>query len=168
MTPEPGAAAPATAAVNGLGLDLLRRNLGVARGNVALSPWSIATALAMTRLGARAATATEMDRVLHADASLAACRCTPSTARVASRNAADAVELAAANRVFAQRSLTLEQPFTDDLARHFGSSVGRVDYKQATEAARKEINAWVSEQTRSGSASSSPPGSWTRTAAWCW
>src|SRR5437667_6199648 len=38
-------------AVNDFGLDLLRLNTGLHQGNVALSPWSIATALAMTRGG---------------------------------------------------------------------------------------------------------------------
>ena len=51
----PGAEAAAVATTNGFGLDLLRLNLGRDKGNVAVSPWSIATALSMVRAGARGA-----------------------------------------------------------------------------------------------------------------
>ena len=49
--------------INEFGLDLLRQL--DSSGNLCASPTSIALALAMVRPGARGATATEMDKVLH-------------------------------------------------------------------------------------------------------
>ncbi len=151
---EGGDPAGGAISVNGLGLDLLEANLGLAKGNVALSPWSIATALAMVRLGADGETAAQMDEVLHTgtgyhDAMNALDQ------QLATRNGTfqigdepGTVELAAANRAFAQADLKFERPFLDGLGRFYGSSLGLVDYRTAAEKARGEINAWVAEQTR--------------------
>lgn len=143
--------------VNDLGLALLRLSSGAARGNSALAPWSIATALAMTRVGARVATASEMDEVLHV-----ADRATFDQAMNALDQALRArnrtmpmgsdeplvIDLAAANRLFAQVDLNLDAGFLDTLAARYGAAVGKVDYKAATEAARRAINSWVAAETR--------------------
>src|SRR5437588_2933511 len=54
----------AAQAVDAFALDLLRADLGATKGNVALSPWSVMTALTMARTGARGLTASEMDHGL--------------------------------------------------------------------------------------------------------
>lgn len=153
----PAQAAAAVASVNGLGADLYRR-LAAAdpTGNLVFSPSSIATALAMTRFGARGATAAEMDRVLHV---------TDPTALPQSMNALDQVlagrsgsfpfgdstveiALSTANSLWAQQGLTFDQDFLKTLASAYGAGVRTVDYQQAPEPARAAINAWVAQQTK--------------------
>ena len=150
------AATPAANSVNGFGLDLLRANLGAAKGNVAVSPWSIVTALAMARSGARGLTADEMDTVLHlSDPSATHAAMNALEQQLRSRNGtfpgADEqleVELSAANRLFAQQDLAVEPAFLDVLAGNYGASVGLVDYQRAAAAARTVINQWVAGETR--------------------
>jgi len=126
--------------VNAFGLDLLDRNLGTAKGNVAISPWSIATVLAMARAGAQGVTAAEIDKVLHlVDPAGTAQAMNGLGQQLAGRNGTFAsdkgpltLELSAANRAFAQQGLRFGQPFLDGLARDYGAGVGLVDYKSAT------------------------------------
>ena len=150
---------PVDAAVessNSLGLALLAPELGASKGNVALSPWSIATALTMARAGARGQTSAEMDAVLHiADPVAIHASANALDAALAQRNGTIemngerlVVELSAANRAFAQRNYAFEQPFLDTLAADYGVGVGLVDYKTDAEAARATINRWVATQTK--------------------
>jgi serpin B len=149
-------AALAAAAVNRFGFALLRPELGGKKGNVALSAWSVATALMMVRAGAAGTTAGEMDTVLGI---------TDVAARHREMNALDAqlalrpgtfktggqdlhVELAAANRAFAQKGTPFAQAFLDELAASYGAGVGIVDFQTATEQARQGINGWVAEKTK--------------------
>lgn len=144
-------------AVNDFAVDLLRVNTGVDKGNVAISPWSIASALAMARVGARGDTAAEMTRVLrigdeptHDQAMNALDQALRGRNRTTPMGNDDPqiVDLSAANRLFAQRGLTFVAGFLDVLAAHYGAAVGEVDYKTDTEAARRAINEWVAAETR--------------------
>jgi serpin B len=65
--PSADEARPVVASSNALGFDLYPL-LSKERGNLAFSPASIATALAMTWCGGRQATAAQMKKVLHAPA----------------------------------------------------------------------------------------------------
>jgi len=147
----------AAASVDAFGLDLARPELGLAKGNVAVSPWSISTALTMARAGAKGTTASEMDHVLHiTDPATIHQAMNGLDQQLTARNATFpgptktplTIELSAANRAFAQRNMHFEQPFLDTLATSYGAGVGLVDYIAATEAARTTINAWVADQTR--------------------
>lgn len=151
---ESGAAARA---VNAFAVDLLRMNTGVDKGNVAISPWSIATALSMARVGARGDTATEMARVLHVGDEASydqAMNALDQALRGRNRTTPmgdeepQVVDLSAANRLFAQEGLSLGSDFLDVLAAQYGAAVGEVDYKTDTEAARRAINEWVAAETR--------------------
>jgi serpin B len=153
---SPSAAQSAASAVDAFAFDLLRTQTGTTKGNVALSPWSIATALAMTRVGAAGQTATEMDRVLHVgDPASADAGMNSLSQAIASRNVAStagdttplAVDISSANRVFSQQGFHLQPAFLDELARSYGGSVGLVDFAK-TEGARAAINTWVAAHTR--------------------
>jgi serine protease inhibitor len=61
----PSAAPEAAESVNRFGLDLFRALVAREPVNTVISPASIAIALSMARLGARGATAAQMDAVLH-------------------------------------------------------------------------------------------------------
>lgn len=157
ITVRSGEADVAARAVNDVALDLLRLNTGLDQANVALSPWSIATALSMARAGARGETAAEMDRVLHVgDAGTfhQAVNALDQVLRTRNRSTPTGddepliVELSAANRMFAQRGLDLLPGFLDTLAASYGAAVGEVDYEADAEAARRTINDWVAAETR--------------------
>jgi serpin B len=123
----------------------------VARGrtNVALSPASISQALSMAFAGARGTTASEMARAL--DFRLAPARLgaafNAADRSLASVNGPDAT-LDIANALYAQSGERLRQAFLRVLARDYGAGLRTADFEHAVEAARAEINAWVSEQTR--------------------
>jgi serpin B len=57
------------------------------------------------------------------------------------------VTLRIANAPFGQRDMKLVPAYLDALASRFGAGLRLVDYKKDVEAARKAIDAWVSDQT---------------------
>jgi serpin B len=148
----------AAASVNQFGFDLLAPNLGADKGNVAMSPWSIATALAMVLAGARGSTATEMATVLHQSDTPAFHQAMNGLSQQLAARNAQAVEVLAANRAFAQQGEAFEQPFLNLLASSYGAGVGLADYKTAAETARQQINGWVSQQTHARIADLLAPG----------
>jgi serpin B len=117
--------------------------------NVALSPASISDALSMAFAGARGTTASEMASALDFR---------PPAARLgAAFNAANGsltgvngpgVTLNVANALYGQRGQRFDQAFLAELARDYGTGLWTADFERATEAARAQINAWVSAQTR--------------------
>ena len=152
---DPGEAGRAATALNAFGLDLYGR-LASTPGNLVLSPASIAIALSMARAGARGATATEMDAVLHdlgSDAYAEAINALDAALTARSGTFPDSsgadhdVSLRIANALFAQRGMTLDPGFLAAMAGRFGAGVNVVDYAADTEAARLAINAWVAEHT---------------------
>lgn len=151
---DPALAQDAAKAINAFGIDLYKRSRP--DGNLVFSPASIAIALGMTRPGAVGATAAEMDTVLHelttdqhagwlnaVDAALAS-----RTGTYKDTAGEDQpVTLRIANAPFSQIGMKLEDAYLQALAERFGAGVRPVDYQHATEAARQEINKWVSDQT---------------------
>ena len=126
-------------------------------GNLVLSPYSVAVALAMGLNGAAGETAAEMSRVLGADdlsrfnGGLNAL--TQYVEGLAGRvelsdGTSDDLVLAAANQLFGQRDTTWAEPFLDTLAREYGAGMRLVDYVADPEGARLLINGWTAEQTR--------------------
>ena len=155
LAADPGQAGRAAEALNAFGLDLYRR-LAATSGNLVMSPASIAIALSMARAGARGATATEMDAVLHdlgSDTYAEAINALDAALTARSGTFPDSsgtdhdVSLRIANALFAQRGMTLDPAFLDAMAGRFGAGVNVVDYAADTEAARLAINAWVAAHT---------------------
>ncbi len=153
---SPDDAAAAGSAISALGLDLYRAIAAGGEANVVLSPTSIALALAMARAGARGQTAAEMDAVMRdlgSDANAAWLNALDQALATRSGTFKDdsgqdlAVALHIANAPFAQEGMPLEQAYLEALASRFGAGLRLVDYVGATEDARKQINAWVDEQT---------------------
>ncbi len=138
-----GARLAAARASNALGFDLYA-NVRSARGNVALSPLSITSALAMAWVGARGKTAAGMKRTLHlveggddllpAIAALAAPSDGPATLRVA-------------NRLFVEQSYPLLPAYTAAVAAAFQARPEAVDFLHASDAGRARVNAWVERET---------------------
>ncbi len=142
-SPSADARGAAARGSNALAFDLYAR-LRSDKGNLAFSPASITTAVAMAWAGARGETAAEMKRALHfegsddalvdAAGSLAANRSGPVTLRVA-------------NRLFVESSYPLLPAYTARASAAFGASPQAVDFRHASEQARLAVNAWVAEAT---------------------
>jgi serpin B len=130
-------------------LDLYRQMQGTP-GNLAFSPYSISSALAMTYAGARGRTEEEMARVLHllfgqdsTHAAAAALR----KALLASSSAAGCT-LSVANRLWGQDGFQYLEPFLKTTRDAYGAELGRLDFVHKSEDSRRRINDWTLEQTR--------------------
>lgn len=142
---DPAAVAPFTEALHGFGAGLWQR-LASAPGNLAISPYSVATALAMTANGAVGRTHTEMVEVLGADQRELNAGVNALTRHVESL-AQRKVVIDAANQLFGQRGTGWERDFLDALARDYGASMRLVDYVADAEGARQAVNTWTARQT---------------------
>ncbi|NWI97682.1 SPB10 protein, partial [Pitta sordida] len=143
--------------------------------NIFFSPWSISAALALTYLGAKGNTATEMAEVLHftqgagAEASSSVAR--PSRGRPKRRKmdpenkqGADihsgfkalltafnkprsSYSLRSANRIYVERTFLLMPTYIQLSKSYYKAEPQKVNFKTAPEQSGKEINAWVEKQT---------------------
>lgn len=118
--------------------DALMARLAPAPDDLVLSPWSIATVLAMVREGAAGTTADELTAVLGGPP--------PALARLLPTGAGSALE--AGNALWGQRDLTWKQPFLDRLADSFDAPLHQSDFRADPDAVRREINAWVEDRTK--------------------
>ena len=123
--------------------------------NLIVSPYSVAAALTMTRLGAVGETAAAMDEALSVPPP-------PPGARVAGPGLAPGMNslgqqlaTASANRVtwsdanslWGQRGVAWESGFLDSVARWFGTGMHESDFAGAPEQARGNINRWTEDRT---------------------
>jgi serpin B len=152
---DPAAVDGVVAATGSFATDLWGR-VGTTGGNLALSPFSIAVALAMTANGAAGATARQMLEVLHTD-SLAAYNAGmaaltqqlgdlagPVTLPDGSRGA---ISLASTDQLFGDRATTWQRAFLTVLAKQYGAGMLGVDFQGDAERARRLINDWTRDQT---------------------
>lgn len=116
-------------------------------GNLAVSPASITTALAMTFGGARGETAAEMKRVLHFEASPEEVMRSAGDVQQGWNTGNGPTILRVANRLFGERTYTFEKPFLDATQSAFGAPLEAVDFAKSPERARQHINGWVQKET---------------------
>ncbi|NWS77108.1 SPB10 protein, partial [Crotophaga sulcirostris] len=143
--------------------------------NIFFSPWSITSALALTYLGAKGNTATEMAEVLHFiqesgdEGSSSAAR--PSRGRPKRRKmdpehkqAEDihsgfkelltvinkprsTYSLSTANRIYVDKNFLLLPRYIQLSKNYYKAEPKKVNFSTAAEQSRKEINGWVEKQT---------------------
>jgi len=139
-------------------LDLYGR-LSEGPGNLFFSPFSISAALAMTYAGARNETERQMAQALHF--SLGQQGLHPAFAALRSRldaiQAEGRVQLNAANALWPQEGYPFLEAFLAVCQTHYGVAVTPLNYAADPEACRRQINAWVAEQTRDKIANLIPP-----------
>ncbi|MEA2609306.1 MAG: hypothetical protein QOJ75_1549, partial [Chloroflexota bacterium] len=154
-------ASAAASSVSAFGLDLYREmlaepNLHLRERNVVFSPMSIALALGMARAGAREATSSQMDTVLHTSGwdtlrsglnSLDQALASRDGTYLDDERKPHQLALRVANASFAQQGWSIEPAYLDALASAFGAGLNLVDYAGHPEAALQTINAWVSQKT---------------------
>lgn len=165
---SPEQAAAGSEVVRRVGAELYRPIAGEAGdGNVAYSPLSIATVLAMTRTGAQGASAEQLDAFLGtggditpADVMGAAEAVDDQTGPVQLANGEmGEIELTNANAMWGQSGVEWQQPFLDDLTTGFDTGMWMADFVEDPENARREINDWVAEHTREHITDLMPKGS---------
>ncbi len=123
--------------------------LPASAGNLIFSPYSISSALAMTRAGARGATAAQMDAALGWDPA--------ATNLHASFHGLDAaleagclkgkVEMSVANSLWPAKRYEFLPDFLAKLEANYRAGVEPLDYSAEAGRARSTINAWVAEKT---------------------
>ncbi len=137
--------------------------------NLFYSPYSISLALAMTYNGANGETAQQMAQALHFTLPvdhLNAAFDSVDLALSSRKNAVDDLgnavkgfELNVADSLWADKTLTMQQPFVDSLGVSYGAGVRLVDFVNAADPARDAINGWVSQETNAKIPNLLPEGS---------
>lgn len=130
---------------NGFAADLFAR-LRESKGNLAFSPASLSTALAMTYAGARGETAQEMARTLHF--TLKPERLHPAFGKWMNELNGPGdrpYELAVANALWANEGESLTPEFLKIQADHYGAGLRTINFRSPD--ARRIINQWVAEHT---------------------
>ena len=116
--------------------------------NLFFSPTSVSVALAMTAAGAHGPTQSEMANVLHLDADLAQAHAHYHRL-LAQWNAVGekrAYQLRVANRLWGQKGYSIRPDFLALTRQQYGAEMLLLDFAQA-DAASREINHWVEQQT---------------------
>ncbi|MFO7903947.1 MAG: serpin family protein [Pirellulaceae bacterium] len=145
---------------NEFALDLYGQLRATDTGNLFFSPASISTALAMTYAGAEGETEQEMaetlnfdlpeDQVHSAFASLMSLLGAPPD---------ESYELRVANRLWGQEDYGFLPAYLETTRENYGAELAQVDFVNKTGQVRKEINAWIEEQTNNKIKDLLPPGS---------
>ncbi|XP_068092903.1 leukocyte elastase inhibitor-like isoform X2 [Hyperolius riggenbachi] len=137
-----------TSAVSNFSIDLYKiLNQRNSTGNIFFSPVSLASAIAMVYLGSKGKTADQESKVMHFDCVKDIHVNFQALNAQINKKASPSYTLNLANRLFGERTFNFSNDFLSSLQSLYQAKVGTVDFMTAHEAARKEINAWVSEQT---------------------
>ena len=123
-------------------------NLRSTEGNLALSPYSISSALAMTCAGAHGETARQMEQALHFDQSQTDLHVLFGRLDKALKAAQGDNELNIANSLWPQKKYPFRQEFLNLLRKDYGATVTPLNYEREAEQARVTINRWVDDKTR--------------------
>ncbi|XP_038626266.1 leukocyte elastase inhibitor-like [Tachyglossus aculeatus] len=115
-------------------------------GNIFISPISITSALAMIYIGTRGNTAAQMSKVFHFDAVDEVSSGFQSLNADINKGGASYV-LKLASRLYGEKTYSFLPDFLASTEKLCGASSTTVDFIQASEEARKEINQWVEGQT---------------------
>ncbi len=123
--------------------------------NVVFSPYSLATALAMTYAGARGQTADEIRSTMHFELEQSALHAAFNAVDLALATRGQGAagvdgtpfRLRVNNSLWAHHDDTVVPAFLDTLALNYGAGVFLVDFSSDPEGSRKVINLWVDEKT---------------------
>uniref|UniRef100_A0A8C6ATZ1 Serpin B3-like n=1 Tax=Monodon monoceros TaxID=40151 RepID=A0A8C6ATZ1_MONMO len=143
-------------------VDLFQQIRQSKKENIFYSPLSIMSAFAMTSLGARGHTASEIQKVgrsflytyqLVLVLCWLLCRwsqtwLSPGVAQEAA-NLPRTGRLNVANRLYAEKTILFLQAYVDNVEKFYLAGVEPADFVSAAEESRKTINSWVESQTNS-------------------
>jgi serpin B len=132
---------------NAFGLDLFAK-LRAQKGNLAISPLSLSTALTMTWAGARGETAEQMKKVLHQSGTIEQALDLNGKLLASYQDPELKVTLRISNRLFVEKAYALKPSYLDIMGTTFGAPVEQVDFRNDFDAGRQHINAWVASVTQ--------------------
>jgi serpin B len=130
---------------NELALDLMAA--APADQNLFIGSFSITSALGMTYAGAAGQTAEEMAAVMHVNVEDATFHEALGAISRDLNGPHKGYDLLSGNRLWGQKRLGFEQDFLDITAEDYGAELKELDFARDSEAARRDINRWVSRQT---------------------
>jgi serpin B len=118
--------------------------------NLICSPYSISTALAMTRVGAKGETADQMTKVLHlpADPTQLTAGYANLIQEINGKGKPRQFQLLTANALWPQKGHPFHAGYVATVQNNFGAGLQELDYRNNLEPSRLTINRWVSEQTK--------------------
>jgi serpin B len=138
-------------------LDLYAALRPTAGGNLLVSPYSVSQALAMTYAGAAGQTATQMAKTLsfalpqpalhEAFHALNADLVARGNAEEDKENNQPGRGLRIANALWGEQTYPFSPLYSREIEQYYGAGLQPVDFKNAPEAARGQINDWVAQQT---------------------
>ncbi|XP_061446549.1 leukocyte elastase inhibitor-like [Rhineura floridana] len=115
-------------------------------GNIFFSPLSVSAALAMVVLGARGNTAAQLSKTFHFDVvEDLHSRFQALNADINKSGAPYILKLA--NRLYGEKTYTFLQEFLASTQKLYGAELSTVDFQNASDNARNQINQWVENQT---------------------
>jgi serpin B len=123
--------------------------------NLALSPFSVHTALAMTSAGARGETLRQMERVLHLEPGAGGSAPThaalgglvPELTAGARPEEERPFRLVVSNGLWGQKDYPFHASFRELVTRSYGAELGHADFVNAAEEARRTINRAIGRET---------------------
>nr|XP_028593694.1 serpin B10-like [Podarcis muralis] len=143
-------------------LDLYKKLIQSSEGNIFFSPWSITSVLAMVHMGARGRTASQMAEVLHFNASSEESE-RPSQEPGLNKDETinsqfqeliskinqpnNTYLLKTANRVYGEKTFDFNSEYLQLTKKYYHAELQPVDFLNAAEQVRDQINVWVEKQT---------------------
>ncbi|CAI5780094.1 SERPIN domain-containing protein [Podarcis lilfordi] len=143
-------------------LDLYKKLIQSSEGNIFFSPWSITSVLAMVHMGARGRTASQMAEVLRFNASSEESE-RPSQEPGLSKDETinsqfqeliskinqpnNTYLLKTANRVYGEKTFDFNSEYLQLTKKYYHAELQPVDFLNAAEQVRDQINVWVEKQT---------------------
>nr|XP_003225626.1 PREDICTED: leukocyte elastase inhibitor [Anolis carolinensis] len=115
-------------------------------GNIFFSPLSMCSALAMVFLGAKGDTATQLSKTFHFDGvEDVHVKLQKLSTTINQSNVPYVLKLA--NRLYGEKTYTFLQDYLTSTQKLYGAELSTVDFLNAAESVRNEINQWVEGQT---------------------
>ncbi|XP_034980722.1 leukocyte elastase inhibitor [Zootoca vivipara] len=115
-------------------------------GNIFFSPLSISAALAMVSLGAKGNTAKQLSKTFHFDV-VEDLHSRFQALNTDINKSGAPYTLKLANRLFGEKTYTFLQDFLASTQKMYGAELATVDFLNASDDARKQINQWVENHT---------------------
>src|SRR5215471_11258690 len=126
------------------------RNLKASDSNLAFSPYSLSSVLAVVQAGAKGQTESQITAACHFPTNQA--ERTSALAIIRSELAAAGksrgVQLVSATGLWAQKDYSLDGNFLDFIQKQHGAEVRMVDYAASPDAAVRTINDWLKTHTK--------------------